>query len=128
MSSLEERVQNLPDPTRDAALERLRLLRDHLLSVYDVTLRDDSRLAYKYCTNTLPHPYHTLEDVAHELFVVDRLHRTTSYATDVQVKSKEKAAELVARGLTWTQAWNVVKEHYFDAIKYGCLRCTWDAT
>ena len=119
--SVAKALAALDDAVRETAERRLDELRGYMSACFHTELRDDSRLAFLFACGTAPFPYQSTYDVAHELSCVDKLHKHTPYAAVAKEESRVAAAALVTHGLSWKDAWGVVRAHHFDVLKYRCL-------
>ena len=91
-------------------------------SHYDV--RDDSRLAYLYCSNQIV-GQSAEEDVAHELICIQYMCENYDYMKICEQTLRHMSNELKSKyNLKWPQIWHILTTIGCgcDAIKYGCIR------
>ena len=100
----------------------LETLESSLWNSHNLPLRNDSRLAYLWCTGQLLAPYNSIEDVVHELYCTHVLNQNTEYFSTREVAAKIMADDLIAnKRIDWKSAWDIVKRHYFDILKYHSM-------
>lgn len=85
-----------------------------------LALRDDSRLAWLYASDSLPGGYAGVDDVVCEMGIVQDLHLRTSYGATCEAALRIAAERLVSSGLCWADAWDALKRGP-DVVKYVIL-------
>jgi hypothetical protein len=119
--SITKELSNLDPQLQTDALKKLGVLKEKMARD-GCTLRDDSRLAFRFSTESLPPPYTTVEDVSHELYCIDEIHRQTTYQADSQTGMRSLAKYIHEDiGLPWGDAWIVTKEYGADLFKYRSM-------
>lgn len=97
---------------------RFAMLTELTKARYGVDVREDSKLADLWCSNMLPFPYVTIDDVGHELYCIQMICDNTDYKAESETLSRNEAKRIKERGVTWSVAWEIVRSHYFDCLKY----------
>lgn len=93
-----------------------------LMEHTNYSIRDDSRLVFKFCTHELPATV-TAENVAHELMCIQYICDNFGYHTISEEVLREMASILRDRyNLSWSQVWNLLHMFGCDAIKYACMK------
>lgn len=86
-----------------------------------LTMRDDSRLAYLFCTSSLGSEW-TREEVMHEMMCIQQITQATSYGAVSQDAVRILATQLHAdTKASWTAVWKTVSTLGCDAVKYACM-------
>lgn len=88
-------------------------------SAYSV--RDDSRLLYKYCIGQLPSDV-TATAVAHEIMCIQYICDAFGYSDVCEDTLKKMSNRLFeSHDLKWPQIWDILTKVGCDAIKYSCM-------
>lgn len=84
------------------------------------SIRDDSRLVYKFCVGELKNT--NAASVAHEVMCIQYICDTFEYTKVCEDTLKIMSDQLYAQyNLTWPQIWNILTKVGCDAIKYSCM-------
>jgi len=87
--------------------------------------RDDSRLTVLYAHGACDPEYATAFDVAHELWMVDQIYKTTLYGEVVEDTLRCIAARLrEAYALSWSATWQIVRFYAPTMLKLYMLRAS----
>ena len=83
-------------------------------------IRDDSRLAFQYCTGQLTG---SIDDIAHELMCIQFISTTFGYHAQCEPTLKRLANCLKEEypTVTWRKLWSNLSSIGCDAIKYACV-------
>lgn len=86
--------------------------------------RDDSMLTFNYANGVLDDDENLLPStVANELFIVDRIHKTTNYARIIEDVMREVAEHVRNKyRLSWTDTWEIVRFYVPTMLKLHCAR------
>lgn len=85
--------------------------------------RNDSRLTRQYAEGCADPEFVTINDVVHELYIVDAIFRTTLYGEVIEDVMRQVANEIRRRyRLTWTVAWDIVRFYVPTMLKLHMLR------
>lgn len=116
--SLKEELQKLNEPEQQQAQTRLSHLSHSLgkMPWYGEEVRDDSRLAWIYCTDSRL----DADEVAHEMSTVHFLYQNTKYPQVVQDRLRAAANFLHEQypDISWTTLWRLVVRVGIPVIKH----------
>lgn len=88
-----------------------------------MTPRDDSRLTRQYAEGRADPEFATVQDVVHELYIVDGIFRCTLYGEVIEDVMRMAAAEVRRRyRVTWSVAWDIVRFYVPTMLKLHMLR------
>ena len=121
--SIEAALGALDATAASVVRQKLSLVRKDVerMSQGGFSLRDDSRLAYLFCTEALPAEW-THEEVVHELMCIQYISQNTQYPVISQSALRQLAQSLKEEtGASWTDVWNTVATLGADAVKYACM-------
>ena len=84
------------------------------------SIRDDSRLIYRFCVGELDDL--TATSVAHEIMCIQYICDTFNYTTVCEDTLKIMSNQLYAQyNLEWPEIWEILTKVGCDAIKYSCM-------
>lgn len=85
--------------------------------------REDSRLTRQYAEGCADPEFASVQDVVHELYIVDGIFRTTLYGEVIEDVMRRVADQLRERyRVTWTVAWDIVRFYVPTMLKLHMLR------
>ena len=119
--SIQAHLVDLGAPLHTSTIANLSLL-ENTLAMYNVPLRDDSRLAFLWATGQLDETWN-LAEASHEMMSVQFICTNTSYNDMAQPFMRALAEQMRARyGLqSWNTVWRIVREYAPDILKIICL-------
>ena len=117
--STEVALRELDGAKQAEARERLLEIEGALEEFPNCSLRDDSRLAFQYATNTGDAAEMPFEDVVREIVSVQFLFNESCYNQLCQQDMKQVAAHYHERypHVSWRQLWTIVRSHMIPCAK-----------
>lgn len=121
--SIDSSLRALDAANAAVVRQRLGALREELARTTNrkYALRDDSRLAFLFCTDSLGAEW-TQSEVVHELMSIQYISSNTPY-----VRMSQDVLRAVAHQLkeetkaSWGDVWKTVSPLGSDALKYACM-------
>lgn len=116
--NLAERTASL---TEEQA-KRLQKVKDEQLRI-GMTPRNDSILTYNFAIRDVPDYLDDAKTVAHELAIVDFIHKNTKYGELIEDVMREVASHICSKyRLDWTTTWKLTRFYVPDMLKLYCVR------
>tara|TARA_Y100000992_G_scaffold302122_2_gene275110 strand:+ start:1255 stop:1734 length:480 start_codon:yes stop_codon:yes gene_type:complete len=119
--SIASSLLELDDAQVQAHIRQNLILLEDAARARNFALRDDSTLAWNFCTGTLP-KFWTSAGVIDEVIGTDLLYKQTNYKNVLEVALRIIANELQHRYcISWKMVWHYVRTFGTEAVKVEVL-------
>lgn len=118
-------LEQFSNEQKDVYRTRMTSLQRKISSMSTYEVRDDSRLAFLFCSNSmLPGQEMNEDDVAHELVCIQYICDSYGYHTICESTLRELSTLLKSeyKSASWNEIWGVLSSGGCDAIKYASMR------
>lgn len=121
--SVNAEVAKLPLSRRDEVTRRIDLVHAAQRRL-GMDPRDDSMLTFNYANGILDDDESLLPStVANELYIVDRIHKSTNYGRIIEDVMREIADHVRNKyRLSWADTWDIVRFYVPTMLKLYCAR------
>ena len=123
--SVNAAIENLPPDAREDAIQKVELVHAAQRRL-GMEPRDDSYLTFNYACGELDRDdssAYVPSTIANELFIVDRIHKETTYSHILEDAMREIAHVIRAQyRLDWVTTWEIVRFYGPTLIKLYCFK------
>ncbi len=123
--SVNAAIKNLPPEARENAIQKMELVHAAQRRL-GMEPRDDSYLTFNYASGELDRDdssAYVPSTIANELFIVDRIHKETTYSQILEDTMRELAHDIRAQyRLDWVTTWDIVRFYGPTLIKLYCFK------
>lgn len=123
--SVNAAIENLPPEARENAIQKVELVHAAQRRL-GMEPRDDSYLTFNYASGELDRDdssAYVPSTIANELFIVDRIHKETTYSQILEDTMRELAHDIRTQyRLDWVTTWDIVRFYGPTLIKLHCFK------